>query len=74
MFWLAQRWKMAPTTDWYLEWGYVLRACLAPKLRRILAHRSPVMFPMDVQSMVRARPAVGTQNKLGDAKPLSAPS
>ena len=44
------------------------------KLRRILARRSPVMFPMDVQSMVRARPAVGTQNKLGDAKPLSAPS
>ena len=42
-----------------------------PKLRRILARRSPVRLPVDVQSMVRARSAVGTQNKLGAAKSLS---
>ena len=42
-----------------------------PKLRLILARRSPVRLPVDVQRMVRARSAVGTQNKLGAAKSLS---
>ena len=64
------KWRPPRTGTWNGDMFYVQVS--HNKLRRILAHRSPVMFPMDVQSMVRARPAVGTQNKLGDAKPLSA--
>ena len=47
------KWRPPRTGTWNGDMFYVQVS--HAKLRRILAHRSPVMFPVDVQSMVRAR-------------------